>query len=524
MNPRRRRIAARVSTAIAVVALAAACQTTQRADKTGGDTAVLRLATFEGEANANGQNYGPQAFVDNLGRVSGGRLKVELKTEFGGEAADAESKVVRAIATGEVDGGWPATRAFARGGISGLEVVEAPMTITSYAAQKALVSGPVATELLKRLDGKGVVGLGLTVGPLRRPFAANAPLLGPEDWKGISFRVFNSPVQADAVRALGGTPADLSFSFIDQIKAGTLRGAEFDIAQYEQIGNGREAGNITANVVLWPKVFVLTLSKQRFDTLTPQQQTWVRDAAKQAVNASVEATYNEATVARTLCDRGARFHDASPGQVKGLRAKLRPALDKLAADPASAKLLGDLQAIATQHPGPEAPDVPASCTQGVADTGSIGPVPATVSALPDGVYRRQVTHDEVAAAGNPGHGPAGTWTLRVRGGAFQLNCRPLEGPGVSCGDSDIVSEKTVEAGQLRGTGKTVYFVSDPEHVARVTGCKLPVSDTQADHCGPPEDPYRMTWDLSGDKLSFTDYRGELTDPIEWTARPWRKIA
>ena len=31
------------------------------------DTAVLRLVTFEGQVNANGQNYGPQAFVDNDG-------------------------------------------------------------------------------------------------------------------------------------------------------------------------------------------------------------------------------------------------------------------------------------------------------------------------------------------------------------------------------------------------------------------------------------------------------------------------
>jgi TRAP-type C4-dicarboxylate transport system substrate-binding protein len=519
MNQRRRRVAARVSTAIAVVALAAACQS---ADKTGGDTAVLRLATFEGEVNANGQNYGPQAFVDNLAKVSGGRLKVELKTEFGAGSADAESRVVRAIATGEVDGGWPATRAFASGGITGLEVVEAPMTITSYVAQKALVSGPAATELLDRLDGRGVVGLGLTVGPLRRPFAANEPLLGPEDWKGASFRVFNSPVQADAVRALGATPADVSFSFTDQIKAGTLRGAEFDIAQYEHLGNGREAGNITANVVLWPKVFVLTLSKQRFDTLSPQQQAWVRDAAKQAVSASVEATYDEASVARTLCGRGARFHHASPGQVRGLRAKLRPVLDKLAADPANAKLLRDIQAIAAQHPGTEVPDVPASCAQGVADNGSIGPVPATVSTLPDGIYRRQVTHDEVAAAGDPGHGPAGTWTVRVRGGTFQLSCRPLGGAGVSCGDSEIVSEETVEAGDLRGTGLTVYFVGDIERMARLTGCKLPANN-QPGHCGPPA-THQMTWALSGDKLSFTDYKGELTNPIEWIGRPWRKIA
>jgi TRAP-type C4-dicarboxylate transport system substrate-binding protein len=523
MHPARR-VVARAVIAIVILAMTAACQTTQGSDKTGGDTVVLTLATFEDEPNANGQNHGPEAFVENLGKVSQGRLKVELKTEYGDGAADAESQVVRAIASGEVDGGWPSTRAFARAGVAGLEVVEAPLTIASYAAQKALVSGPVAGKLLARLDGSGVAGLGLAVGPLRRPFAANEPLLAAEHWKGITFRVFNSPVQADAVRALGATPADLSFSFIDQIKDGTLRGAESDIAQYENNGNGTEAGNITANVVLWPKVFVLALSQKRFDALTPQQQAWVREAAAQAVKASVDAPYEETPAARSLCARGARFRDATPGQLQGLRARLRPVLDKLAADPAGAQLLEDIQAIAAQHPGPDAPAVPASCAKGVADNQSPGQVSAATSALPDGVYRHQLTHDEVAAAGgDPGHHPAGTWTLRVRGGIFQLSCRPAEGAGVSCGDSGSDSDVTVEAGLLRGTGNTVDFVSDPERVARLTGCKLPPSSTLVDHCGPPA-TYRMTWALSGDKLSFTHYQGEISEPLEWTGAPWRKIA
>jgi TRAP-type C4-dicarboxylate transport system substrate-binding protein len=524
MHPTRR-VVARAVIAIVILAMTAACQTTQGADKTGGDTVVLTLATFEGQPNSNGQNHGPAAFVEHLGKVSQGRLKVELKTEYGDEAADAESQVVRAIASGEVDGGWPSTRAFARGWVPGLEVVEAPLTITSYAAQKALVSGPVAGKLLARLDGSGVVGLGLAVGPLRRPFAANEPLLGPEDWKGITFRVFNSPTQADAVRALGATPADLSFSFIDQIKEGTLRGAEFDIAGYEQIGGGTQAGNITANVVLWPKVFVLALSQKRFDTLTSQQQAWVREAAAQAVKASVAAPYDETTAARTLCDGGVRFRDATPGQLRDLRSRFRPVLDKLAADPTSAQLLGDLQAIAAQYPGPEAPAVPASCAKGVAKSASPGQVPTAVSDLPDGVYRHQLTHDEVAAAGgDDGSGSAGIWTLRVRGGTFQLNCRPVEGAGVSCGGGGNDSDEIFEAGDLRGTGRTVYFVGDVERVSRLNGCKLPATN-QGDHCAMMY-PYRMTWALAGDQLSFTDYQypGETGDLLEWTGGTWRKIA
>jgi len=99
---------------------------------------VLRLATID-RVNNNGQSYGPEAFVENLAKVSGGRLKVEMTTEYDGGAGDAESNLVNAIASGEVDGGWPSTRAFANAGINGLEAVEAPMTLTSYAAEKTLV-------------------------------------------------------------------------------------------------------------------------------------------------------------------------------------------------------------------------------------------------------------------------------------------------------------------------------------------------------------------------------------------------
>ena len=519
MDSTRRRVAARAVIAIAVTALVAACTATKSADKSGGDTAVLTLATFEDGPNENGQNHGPQAFVDNLGKVSQGRLKVELKTAFGGGGAEAESNVVRAIASGEVDGGWPSTRAFAKAGITGLEVVEAPMTIDSYAAEKALVSGPVAGQLLGRLDGSGVVGLGLAVGPLRRPFAAKTPVLGPEDWKGISFRVFNSPVQADAVQALGATPANLSFSFIDGIRAGSLRGAEFDIAQYAHNGFGTEAGNVTANVVLWPKVFVLTLSKQRFDALTAQQQAWVREAAKQAVTASVDAPYDEASAARTICGNGARFFDAAPAQLKGLRAKLRPVLDGLAADPTNAQLLRDIQAIAAQHPGPEVPDMPASCRQGATSSGSLDQVPTTVSALPDGVYRRQVTQEDVVAAGaSPGEGFAGIWTMRVSRGTYENRCRPVPGPGKVCGGT--VADRPLEVGDLRGAGRTLYFVPNAERLSRLTGCTLPVG-TQDPACG-PDDPYRVTWAVSGDKLTISELPGQYGG-IELIG-PWQKIA
>jgi len=498
----------------ATVALVAACSV--GADKSGADTVVLRLATID-QVNNNGQSYGPEAFVDNLEKVSDGRIKVEVAEKYGQSAPEAESDLVEAIASGEVDGGWPSARAFANAGISGLEAVEAPMTLTSYAAEKALVSGPTADKLLAQLDGTGVVGLRLAVGPLRRPFAAEAPLLGPENWAGATFRVYNSPVQTDAVRLLGATPVNLGLGWIDEVRAGRLRGVEFDIAQYAEMGKTTEAGYITANVVLWPKVFVLSISQKRFDALSDEQQNWVREAADKAMQVSVDSTYDETTLAQELCEKGTRFITASPDQIAALRTSLQPVLDGLAADPASGTLLAEIQAIAAEHPEPDVPTVPEACQQGTADdqpaaspASPAAGAPGQVSDLPDGEYRVEITTDDLAAAGLDNHdGKSGTWTLTVRDGTYEMRCRPLDDPGIDCGHS--VEDGPLDAGYLRGTDQTVTLVHDPELISKLTGCKLPVSETLPDHCGPGGGG-PLTWEIEGDSLTLS---GDL--------EPWTKI-
>ena len=143
MNVRSTRLWAVVA---AATVLAACSGGTARGvgDKAGGDTVVLHLATIDGDVNFGGQAYGPQAFVDALTAVSGGRLRVEVEKTYGDRTADAESRLVKAIASGALDGGWPATRAFDGAGITGLEAVETPMTITNYAAEKESSRGPSA--------------------------------------------------------------------------------------------------------------------------------------------------------------------------------------------------------------------------------------------------------------------------------------------------------------------------------------------------------------------------------------------
>jgi TRAP-type C4-dicarboxylate transport system substrate-binding protein len=509
-----------VATAAIVLA---GCGGAQPADRAGGDTVVLRLATIEGEVNGNGQAVGPPTFVEQLTKVSQGRLQVDVAFEYEiGRGADAESRLVEAIAAGDLDGGWPSTRAFADAGIRGLEAVEAPMTLSNSAAVGALVTGPAAATALGLLQDSGVKGLALSASTLRRPFAADEPLLGPDDWASQPVRVYNSPVQADTVTALGGKPVNLGFTWVDEVLAGRLRGAEFDVAQYAYNGFSTEAGAVTANVVLWPKVYVLALSQKRFDSLNDQQQEWVQQAATRAAEASVEDALADDARAEDLCGRGVRFVPAGPEQLAAMRAALAPVVDGLAADPVTAPLMEQVLDIAREHPDVESVDVPAECrTVNLtgAEPSAAPSIPAETAAIPDGIYRVELSAAEVAAAGlDNGQGHSGTWTITIKDGTYVVTCRPVDRPGRDCGNTSY--DGPLDAGQLRGSGQTVTFVWDGEMMVALTGCDLSVVAPAHGACY-PQPPITLKWSLDGDELRFRQIGGG--EPYASTLKPYRKI-
>jgi hypothetical protein len=275
------------------------------------------------------------------------------------------------------------------------------------------------------------------------------------------------------------------------------------LAQYHHNGLGKEAGNVTDNVVLWPKMFVLSMSRQKFDALSEQQRGWIQEAADLGVKASLEATYDESSIAQELCTRGVRFKDATPAQLLTLRTRFATVLDRLAADPESGPLLTTIKAVAAEYPQSETLRVDSDCRQGASiDSRSAGAVPRTAAAIPDGVYRVQISTEEVLAAGLDNHdGTSGTWTLSVRHGRFELRCQPVAAPGDDCGGS--TQSEPLEWGALRGKGNVVYFVSDTTEPLKA-----------------------VRWAIKSNELQFTnpEHSGSWESGIGMLVlKPWQKI-
>ncbi len=502
---------------VAAVALAA-CGSQPPAgpggDRIGSPTVVLRFATFDGESAP--EIPGVRAFVDALESESGGAFRVEVTYAYGEGAPDAESRLVQAIASGDLDGGWPSTRAFARAGIDGLAAIEAPLTLTSYEAIKALATGAAAEQALSALDGTGIAGLGLVAGDLRRPFAADGFLRRPDDWEGIAFRSYNSPIQSSTIEALGGTARDLSFGWHEEVAGGRLQGIETGIGVYA-MNFSTEVPYATANVVLWPKVHVLALSQERLDALTDEQRGWLERATAAALAAASAADYDESAAVARACEAGVRFAVASDDDLAAMRHAVQPVIDALSASEADRALLTEVLAIADEHPDIYMPEVPVEC-MGESDEDPLAEVPDEVSSLPDGQYRSEIRLDDLRAAGvDNGAGWTGTWTLTVEDGTWVLTCRAIETPGKDCGNSTY--EGALEAGNLLGRDDVVYFDFDEELMAHLTGCELPATG-EPGHCYSAE-TYRARWMLEGDRLTFAEAGQETSYHLILTE--WQKI-
>lgn len=501
----------------ALVLLATGCSPAST-DKSGSDILLLHLATHDGQVNSNGYEYGPDTFLRALSEVSGDRIQVDVETEYGGMAASSESELVEAIAGGDVDGGWPSTRAFAGAGIPGLTAIEAPLTITSYAAEEELARGDAASLVMASLEGSGVKGLGLAVGPLRRPFGVTGFPLSARDWEGLRFRSFGSPVQTATIEALGGEAVQVGSDWPALAQAGELDGIEFDVAQYFANGFGPQAGKVVSNVVLWPKMFVLTLNQELWDSLTDQQRGWIQQAADQAVQASVDGDYPDDEIAWQLCARGVRFKAADPGQILAVREAVQPVIDRLAEDPDDAPLLLEVQGAADLHPNQDSITVQDSCTT-VANLPDASDIPATLAPIPNGTYRKQVSEEDVAAAGlGNNDGTSGTWTLEVVDGHWLVSCRPLSAPGLDCGHT--VDDDVLDAGSFYGDDHFVWMVPEPALLAEAAGCKLP-ADGSDGHCPPPQPPAQLEWSLDGNDLVFSSSSQSLG--FETILKPYVRI-
>jgi TRAP-type transport system periplasmic protein len=394
-----------------------------RADKAGGsgEPVVLRLA------NTNGQiEFTPavEYFVKRVEGLSGGDLRIEVVDEWGDFAPDAEQQVLRDVSSGKVDLGWVGTRVFDTQGVKSFQALTAPMLVDSYALENALIESGITDQMMQGLDELGVVGLGVLPDGLRKPIGVTEPILGPADWRDITFATSRSNGQAEAIRALGATPAQVQKTGREEgIASGTIQGFEMSIWAYQQNPTGKHlAPYVTANVNLWPQIDVLLANPARLEALTAKQRDWLEEAARDAGARSAALAHKDAQALRDSCATGARIAEASETELAALEAAFAPVYASLQEHAETNTLIERIRALKESTPPEPEPSIPPRCTGKAPEqvTGGTGTAPASLN----GTYRYVITLDEARKTGNAGpydEYPAVT-TVTLKDGDVQNGC------------------------------------------------------------------------------------------------------
>jgi TRAP-type transport system periplasmic protein len=368
-------------------------------DKAGGsgEPVVLRMANAYGDLQT-----APvvEQFVSQVKERSGGSLRVQVTSRWGDYADDAEQQVVRAVAAGKVDLGWAGARVFDTMGVPSFQALQAPMLIDSYALEQAVVASDMPGQMLQGLDKVGVRGLGVLPDSLRKPIAVKHPVLGLEDWRGITFGTLKSQGQAQAIRSLGATPMEVfRRSRNEALLDGRLQGLEMDLFVYEHGGPVQPAPYVTANVTLWPQMDVLFANPVRLGRLTEQQRGWLQQAAQDAAGRVAALADRDAQSLKNACRSGARFANASPADLAALRGAFASVYASLERDPQTKAFIERIQAL-KRSTSAEAPlAIPAGCT-GTAPqqpAASAGTAPADLN----GTYRYLLTKEDARKVGDP---------------------------------------------------------------------------------------------------------------------------
>jgi TRAP-type C4-dicarboxylate transport system substrate-binding protein len=399
-------------------------------DKAGGagEPIVLTMANGYGSSPSTTDplQYEPAVayFVSRVGELSGGEVRIQVVDDWGNQQPGFEQQIVHDVATGKADLAWVGTRIFDTLGINSFQALNAPMLIDNYPLERAVIASDMPGEMLESLSTLRVTGLAVLGDGLRKPIAVDAPLLGPADWQGISFQVFRSTGQAEAIRALGAQPNEIYSGKIVQTE---VRGAERNLHIYQVALYSTQFPYVTANVNLWPQTVALLANPTRLSGLTEEQRGWVRRAAADASVSSTGMFEDETATVQDVCLKGARFANASVADVAAMRQAFVPVYDSLERDPPTEAFIERIDALKLVTPAGRAVAIPAGCT---GSTGGLAADPLAGTWHTGHITPSQWLHRYIAMGGSEKEGhesfgpnqPYKIVTLRFQDGVFRSYC------------------------------------------------------------------------------------------------------
>lgn len=273
------------------------------------------------------QDLGAKRFAELVEKASGQKMHVKL---FPGGVLGGDLQNVSAVQGGTLEM-TNLNAGILSSHVKALGVFDVPFLFNGPAEADALSDGPLGQKLLGMLADKGMVGLGYFDLGFRNLTNNKRPINKVEDIAGLKIRVIQSPIYVDLFNALGANATPMPFPEVyGALEQGAIDGQEnpFTTIKASRFNEVQKYLTVTRHIY---NPMALLFSKKVWDGYSAEEKKIVTDAAAAAIQYQRQVSRQQADAALAELKKGGmQVTELSPAEVEKMRAKAKPAIDKLA--------------------------------------------------------------------------------------------------------------------------------------------------------------------------------------------------
>lgn len=282
-----------------------------------------------GYALAENSHYGAGArkWIEVTGAATGDRFTF---SQFPSTALGGEREVLEGLQLGTIEATLVSTGVLSNF-VPEAGVFDIPFLFRDFDHARAVLDGPIGTEMLAKFEDQGLVGLAWGEQGFRHVTNNRQPINAPADMAGLKLRTMENPVHILAFKTLGAAPTPMAWpEVVSALQQGTIDGQENPLS----VIVSSKLNEVQKNLTLTGHVYapsVLFVSKIFWDGLGAEDQEAFRKGAiegGQAMRAFVNDA--EANGAKAMLDAGMNVNELSVEQKEVLKEALAPAYTEYA--------------------------------------------------------------------------------------------------------------------------------------------------------------------------------------------------
>ena len=305
-------------------------------------SATTTMARTFRSAEVHAKDYPTNQAVMHMGeelsKATGGKDTIKI---FGDSALGSEKDTVEQVKIGALDMVRVSSASF-HGIVPESVIPSLPFLFRDIEHFRKTMYGPQGDKILAAFEKTGFIGLALYESGARSVYAKK-PIKTLADMKGMKIRVQPSDLMVSLASAMGASPTPMPFAEVyTGLKTGLVDAAENNYPSYDESKHFESAPVFSETMhVMTPEVLVF--SKKIWDTLTKEEQTAIRAAAKASVPFYVKLWEPREVAAKAAVIKGgAKVIPAAEIDRKSFVEAEKPVWEKFATTPELKALVSDI--------------------------------------------------------------------------------------------------------------------------------------------------------------------------------------